>query len=116
VTTAARKEGRRRAKPAVESTVYDGSLWCGTITPKAGSFVARLTTGKLLGKFANERLAQRAITAAARAAHAPQPQQSDVADGFAWRPGELVVGQGRGDRPGMRERRSSLSESGVSRT
>jgi hypothetical protein len=66
MTAVASKTSRRRAAPPVESTVYDGRELCGTITPKAGAFVARSISGKSLGRFANERLAQRAITSAAR--------------------------------------------------
>jgi hypothetical protein len=64
------KAKRRPAKPPVESTVYNGRELCGTITPKAGAFVARLVSGMSLGRFANERLAQRALTSAARLASA----------------------------------------------
>jgi hypothetical protein len=68
----ARKTSRRRVSPPVESTVYNGRELCGTITPKADSFIARLVSGRSLGRFANERLAQRAITSAARL---ERPQQ-----------------------------------------
>ena len=70
--TAARKPSRRRAKPPAESSIYDGARLCGTLSPKAGAFVARLASGKSLGQFANERIAQRAITAAARGEPASQ--------------------------------------------
>jgi hypothetical protein len=66
VTEATRKTARRRASAPVESTVYDGRELCGTITPKADGFIACLVSGRSLGRFANERLAQRAITSAAR--------------------------------------------------
>ena len=66
MTAAARKPARRKAKPAAESVVYDGRVLCGTILPRQGGFSARLASGRSLGRFANERLAQRAITAAAR--------------------------------------------------
>jgi hypothetical protein len=113
--TSARRPARRKAKPAVESTVYDGSQFCGTIVPKGGTFVARLTSGKSLGKFANERLAQRALTAARRT---PQPQHGIAIDEFAWRPGEIVVGQVKGDaRPNKRAQASAHSTaSGASQT
>jgi hypothetical protein len=61
-----RNAKRRPAKPLVESSVYAGRELVGVITPKAGAFVAHLASGKALGRFANERLAQRAITSAAR--------------------------------------------------
>jgi hypothetical protein len=65
-----RKAKRRPGKPLVESSVYAGRELVGVITPKAGAFVAHLASGKSLGRFANERLAQRAITTAARLASA----------------------------------------------
>jgi hypothetical protein len=117
MNVAARKTARRKARPANESTVYDGACMCGTITPRAGAFVARLTTGRSLGRFANERLAQRAITAAARAERTRQPQRGDAADGFARKPGEIVVGQGRGERPSKPAQTSaSLVENSGSQT
>ena len=53
---------------------------CGTITPKAGAFVARSISGKSLGRFANEGLAQRAITSAARLERALSPTISEQRD------------------------------------
>jgi hypothetical protein len=108
MSATARKSVRRRATPATESTVYDGRHLCGTITPKARAFVARLVSGKSIGKFANERLAQRALTAAARS---ERPVQSHTVGphAFAWKPGELVVGQGRGDAPNPHPKIGTLS-------
>jgi hypothetical protein len=66
VSAAARKPARRKARPAAESSVYNGRELCGMIVPKAGAFVARLASGKSLGRFSKENEAQRALTCAAR--------------------------------------------------
>lgn len=110
MTVAARKSARRRAaRPATKSVVYDGRLLCGMIAPKSGGmFAARLATGKLLGRFANERLAQRALTAASRGERAPQPQNATSA--FAWKPGEVVVGQPKDARSLGRRARTPMPQ------
>ena len=77
MTAVACKTSRRRAAPPVESTIYDCRELCGTITPKANGFSARLVGGRSLGRFANERLAQRAITFAVRHECAPSPTVSE---------------------------------------
>ncbi len=65
--TAAGKTTRRKARPAAESVVYDGSKLLGTVSPRRGGFAPRLVSGRRLGAFASEQLAMKAITAAARA-------------------------------------------------
>jgi hypothetical protein len=66
MTAVARKISRRRAAPAVESSIYDSPTLLGAITPRAGAFVALLASGKSVGQFTSERLAMKAITSAAR--------------------------------------------------
>ena len=71
-----RNAKRRPTRPLVESSVYAGRELVGVITPKTGAFVAHLASGRSLGRFANERLAQRAITSAARSERSPQVENS----------------------------------------
>jgi hypothetical protein len=107
--TPTRKAARRRPRPSTESAVYDGSRFCGTIMPKAGAFVARIASGKSIGKFDKENDAQRAIAAAARAEFATQSPKRPV-DTFSWKPNELVIGQRRGDAPSKRRAPSAPTE------
>jgi hypothetical protein len=72
--TAARKIRRRRAEPLTESSVYDGGLLLGVISPRAGLFAARLASGLAVGRFDSAREAMRAICAASRAKRAPSPK------------------------------------------
>jgi hypothetical protein len=74
MSAVARKPKRRKATPAVESVVYGGSILLGEIRPKGRTFIARLASGRRLGTFVNERVAQKAICAGARADRAASAQ------------------------------------------
>jgi hypothetical protein len=74
MSAVARKTVRRKAAPPAESSVYDGARLLGEIKPRGRTFTARLASGRRLGSFANERLAQKAICAGARAERASSPQ------------------------------------------
>jgi hypothetical protein len=89
--TAARRAKRRPVKPPTASSVYHGSVLIGEVLPRrGGGFAARLTSGKRLGAFADERSAMRAITAAARAESTRATEAPNK--GFNWQPGERVDG------------------------
>jgi hypothetical protein len=69
------RKPRRKAKPApVESSVYDGALRLGDISPLGRSFTARLASGRRLGAFPTEKAAMKEICAAARAERASSQQ------------------------------------------
>ena len=87
---AARIAKRRPVKPPTESAVYAGSMLIGEIKPSARGFTARLATGRRLGAFADERLAMKAITAAARAESTRATEAPNK--GFNWQPGERLDG------------------------
>ena len=55
---------RRKAEPARESSVYDGSRFLGRIVPQFGAFVARSASGRAIGgTFPTDVEAMRAICA-----------------------------------------------------
>ena len=65
-TRAKPKRKRKPPAPRSESSIYDGNRLLGTITPKAGAFVASNAAGKRLGTFTIEKLAMDAICEAGR--------------------------------------------------
>jgi len=57
---------RREVRQAAESSIYDGSDFCGAIKERNRKFLAYTAAGRKIGEFDDARSGMRAVTAAAR--------------------------------------------------